>query len=56
MVSEQRDCQIGILLLMQLTSGPNVVHIWLRNPQKIEATKPSNSTEWSRQEVKWDEV
>ena len=34
------------MCLTQLTSRPNVVRIWSRNPRISEATKPSNSTEW----------
>ena len=33
--------------LTQLTLGPYVVHIWSRNPQHVEATKPANSTVWT---------
>ena len=33
--------------LTQLTSGPNVVQIWSRNPQLSEAKQPSDFTEWN---------
>ena len=35
-----------ILGLIQLTSGPYLVHIWSRTPRISGGTKPSHSTEW----------